>query len=330
MSQQKVIGYPPNLIHCFVAGFNTVANNAYLLLFPILLDLFLWFGPHFGLTKIFHPLFTDLIETFRLHPAANSAETLGAFIQTWQELLERFNLASVIRTFPVGVPSLMSAMKPIQSPLGKPPSYEITTTAGFMLFWLAMTLIGLLIGSIYFGEIARRCSKNRQRISPRQIGSWFARVTILTIFLTFFALIISIPSSLLTGITFLINPLLGQIALVAILFVYLWLLMPLVFSPHGIFIRQYGVIPSLLASVRLVRFLLPTINLFVLISLLLWLGLDYLWLTPPETSWMTLLGIAGHAFITTGTLASSFTFYDRGLSWLDENLDRLAARGVRV
>lgn len=329
-NQQRVVSYPPNLINCFAAGFNTVANNAYLLLFPILLDLFLWFGPHFGLTKIFQPLFTGIIETFRLYPVANTTATLDTFIQTWQKMLGRFNLASVIRTFPVGVPSLMSAMRPTQSPLGKPPSFEITTAADFVLLWLAMTLIGLLIGSIYFGEIARHCSSDRQRVSPRQIGSRFARVTILTIFLTFFALIISIPSSLLTGITFLINPSLGQIALIAVLFVYLWLLMPLVFSPHGIFIRQYGVIPSLLASVRLVRFLLPTINLFVLISLLLWLGLDYLWLIPPETSWMTLIGIAGHAFIVTGILASSFTLYDRGLSWLDENLDRLAARGIRV
>ncbi|MEJ5201575.1 MAG: hypothetical protein WHV66_05015 [Anaerolineales bacterium] len=331
MSQEKATSHPPRLINCFATGFNTVANNAYLLLFPILLDIFLWFGPHFRLTKLVKPFFTDFAETLKLYPPTNTAELFNnSLAQTWQYLIDRFNLASVICTFPIGIPSLMSSMRPVQSPLGEVPIYDITTPSGFLLLWLGMILTGLLIGSIYFSEIARCCSNDRRRFSAGWIGDQFTRAVILSILLTIFAVMISIPTSLLTGITFLINPFLGQIAMIAMLFVFLWLLMPLLFSPHGIFIRQYGVISSLLASVRLVRFLLPTINLFVLISLLLWLGLDYLWLTPPETSWMTLVGISGHAFITTGLIASSFILYDKGLHWLDENLSQLATRGIRA
>lgn len=330
MSQQKVISHPPRLINCFATGFNTVANNAYLLLFPILLDIFLWFGPRFRLTKLVKPFFTDFVEMLKFYPLANTAELLNTLSQSWQYLIERFNLASVISTFPVGVPSLMSAMRPVQSPLGEVLIHDITTPSGFLLLWLGMMLVGLLIGSIYFSEIARHCSNDRRRFSAKRLGTQFTRAIFLSILLTSFVVIISIPTSLLTSITFLINPFLGQIAMIAMLFVFLWLLMPLAFSPHGIFIRQYGIISSLLASVRVVRFLLPAINLFVLLSLLLWLGLDYLWLIPPETSWMTLVGIAGHAFITTGIIASSFILYDKGLSWLDENLSQLTIRGIRV
>lgn len=330
MNQEKVSNHPPRLINCFATGFNTVANNAYLMLFPILLDLFLWFGPHFRLTKLVKPFFTDFAKMLNLYSSTTTTEFVNTLTQNWQYLIERFNLASVLCTFPIGIPSLMSAMRPVKSPLGEVPIYDITTPSGFLFLWLGMMLAGLLIGSIYFSEIARRCSNDQRRFSTKQIGTHFIHAVILSISLTIFAIMITIPASLLTGITFLINPFLGQVAMIAMLFVFLWLLMPLAFSPHGIFIRQYSVIPSLLASVRLVRFLLPSINLFVLISLLLWLGLDYLWLIPPETSWMTLVGIAGHAFITTGIIASSYTLYDKSLRWLDENLSQLTMRGVRV
>jgi len=38
-------------------------------------------------------------------------------------------------------------------------------------------------------------------------------------------------------------------------------------------------------------------------------GMDVLWQTPPEDSWLSLVGIFGHAFISTGILADSFIYY---------------------
>jgi hypothetical protein len=51
-------------------------------------------------------------------------------------------------------------------------------------------------------------------------------------------------------------------------------------------------------------------------------GLDLLWQVPPDTSWMSLVGIAGHAFITTGLLAASFVYYRDGIRWVQERLQR--------
>jgi hypothetical protein len=45
-------------------------------------------------------------------------------------------------------------------------------------------------------------------------------------------------------------------------------------------------------------------------------GLDYLWSLPAEDSWMLLVGIAGHAVVTSGLLASTFVYYqDRYRYW---------------
>jgi hypothetical protein len=46
------------------------------------------------------------------------------------------------------------------------------------------------------------------------------------------------------------------------------------------------------------------------------MGQSLLWRTPPDTSWMTLVGIFGNAFINTALLAASFIYYRNGLSYM--------------
>jgi hypothetical protein len=60
---------------------------------------------------------------------------------------------------------------------------------------------------------------------------------------------------------------------------------------------------------------LPTTVLFVLSVFVLVQGLDILWRIPPTDSWLTLLGIAGHAFVTTGLLSASFVYYRDADRW---------------
>ena len=71
------------------------------------------------------------------------------------------------------------------------------------------------------------------------------------------------------------------------------------------------------------RFTLPTSSLFVLSVLLIAYGLNFLWNIPSSDSWMALVGIAGHAFITTSLLAASFIYYRDMQAWLQIVLDRL-------
>jgi len=90
----------------------------------------------------------------------------------------------------------------------------------------------------------------------------------------------------------------------------------LVFSPHGIVMHQNNFFTSVKLSALLTRKTLPTTVLFILVIFLLSKGLDILWLVPSETSWLLLVGILGHAFVTTGLLASSFVYYRDALKWM--------------
>ena len=54
-----------------------------------------------------------------------------------------------------------------------------------------------------------------------------------------------------------------------------------------------------------------------------WLWLEFLWAIPADNSWLALVGIFGHAFITTALLASSFIYYHDMTTWLQTVLARL-------
>jgi len=119
-----------------------------------------------------------------------------------------------------------------------------------------------------------------------------------------------------------INPLLPQVAFFIILFFMFWLVVPLFFTPHGIFVRKQNAIISIMSSLRMSRFTLPTSSMFVLSVFLLSRGLGYLWKVPTSDSWLMLVGIAGHAFLSTTLLAASFVYYRDMNDWLQNVYER--------
>jgi hypothetical protein len=76
---------------------------------------------------------------------------------------------------------------------------------------------------------------------------------------------------------------------------------------------------------RMVRFFLPGTGMFIVIAALISEGLNMVWTLPAASSWLTLIGIAGHAFVVTALLTASFIYYREGLRWMQENIQRMSA-----
>jgi hypothetical protein len=137
--------------------------------------------------------------------------------------------------------------------------------------------------------------------------------------------LIFIPFSCLFTLLMLGGMEMGQVSLVGILFfagLLVWLLVPLFFSPFGIFVHKLNMWSSLVKSVRLTRMTLPTTSLLLVAMLVISEGMDILWNIPPDNSWLTLVGIAGHAFITTGLLAACFVYYRDADRWVQRLLQQ--------
>jgi hypothetical protein len=138
-----------------------------------------------------------------------------------------------------------------------------------------------------------------------------------------FLFIFGLPAFLLLSVITVVSPFLGQVLLFLGALVLIWLLMPVFFSAHGIFTLQMDALRAILNSMRMVRFTLPNTGLFLLVFVLINTGLNFLWNTPSQNSWWMLVGIAGHAFVSTALLAASFIYYRDINAWLTVVFEQL-------
>lgn len=319
IENQKLL--PPKLIPTILAGFNTVANHLGLILFPLGLDLLFWFGPQLKLEKVLKPIYASAIQTLI---ALNKPEMKSVLTTTQTEIdniLNRINLTNFLSTFPLGVPSLLSGQGIKQTPLGAPAIIELPSVGIIFLVSVLFILIGLLFGSLYMSVIAQSTTNNKSSI--KTTGKNVLNGVGLAFVLVIIFLVMSLPLLFIVSLISLFSPAISQIILIISTFILLWLLIPLVFAPHGIFAKNMGIYQSIRQSVKVVRSYMPGTGMFLLVAILLAQGLDILWIVAPSQSWLTLVGITGHAFIYTALIASSFIYYQKSGEWVSNLLERI-------
>ncbi|HEU0297714.1 MAG TPA: hypothetical protein VFR47_33535 [Anaerolineales bacterium] len=318
MQRLEALPPPPGVIASLQAGFSIVSSRIALILLPLFLDVMLWLGPRLSVGQWYEAFFNASLTVLRQNgfPARDMAiytENAPLIIGYF----ERLNWLGWLRTLPVGIPALMLGLPetiPVPTPLGlqdviQLPSFMVV--AGTLLL---LTFGGWLGGGWYFRSVAG-ASLGEEEPAIGLIWTWLQTI-LLSVVWMIGLMVIVLPILFLMGLLLAIHPLLAQVAFFIILFFLFWLVVPLFFMPHGIFVRRQNAFVSILSSLRMSRFTLPNSSMFVLSVFLLSRGLSYLWLVPSSDSWLMLIGIAGHAFISTALLSASFVYYRNMNHWL--------------
>jgi hypothetical protein len=329
-SETQALPASPNLLVALRTGFDSITNHIALLAFPILLDLLLWLGPRLQVKGLIQA-FTAQLMAFTGTSGAQTTEMVQLGRELWDLMAEHFNLFAALRSYPVGIPSLMAGRLPMEAPGWVPYGLDVQSLAGVVLLWLGLTLLGLVSGSYYFSAVAQAALLGEVQWG-RSLAQWpwvAGQVVALALFWLALFLVVAFPGSVLISILTLMGLSVGQCAILVYAGILVWLAFPLLFSPHGIFVYQLSMIGSVKASVRLTRLTFPTTGLFLLVSFFLSKGLDVLWSAPKENSWLTLIGVAGHAFITTGLLAASFVYYRDADRWVQGMLRRVKFSSIQ-
>jgi hypothetical protein len=253
-----------------------------------------------------------------LHSLLDSLESTRKFLQA-------FNLLGMLRTFPIGISSLMSSVLPTQTPWGTPVVVEIGSASQLLGLIFLVTVIGWMLGALYFRWVAILATPGASPDDRAPTGRAVLQTILYALIWSLVFWMVGLPVALLLYVAFLINAVLGEVVLLILGFLSMWLVVPIFFSPYGIFVRKQNAFASILGSFQMTRFTMPTSSLFVLTVFLLGVGLNFLWAMPTNGSWLVLVGIFGHAFITTALLASSFVYYHNMTSWLQTALARLRA-----
>ena len=111
-TELQVLPVPPNMIASLRAGFDAVADQIGVILIPILIDLLLWMGPHVQI-KTLLTNYIDTIASSSSFSSLQSGDVISTVVDALRTVAAQFNLLSLLRTIPVGIPSLMASQQPI-------------------------------------------------------------------------------------------------------------------------------------------------------------------------------------------------------------------------
>jgi hypothetical protein len=239
----------------------------------------------------------------------------------YQEAMRSLNLFGLMRTFPVGVSNLYSMSQAGDAtPLGIPQVWQVNVLS-LPLWMMALVFIGWVTGAYYYRAVAWAALSEKITASR----AWMAvlQTILISILCNFILAAVGLPFMLILFVTMQFSAALANVIVLIAALVSVWVIVPVFFWAHGVFLNRQNVFTSMFSSLQLTRFTLPNSSLFVMAVFLLSYGLGYLWRIPKTDSWLTLASIFGHSFITTGLLAASFIYYYDMRAWVQAVLEKL-------
>ncbi len=307
---------PPQVLEAVRAGFDAITRHIGLVLFPLGLDLLIWFAPHLRV-KHFIEQFIAYIGSLQSASTPELEEMMEVSQEIWRLMPERFNVLIAARSYPVGVFSFMASLLPVKTPLGEPVFVELPSLGIAFLAGILLTVGGVVLGGMYFSGVAQAALDDEVRW--RKLFSnwpWVSgqALLLMLMWLAIFAGVIVFGSCLIFGVA-LFSASMSQVAILLFGAMASWMLFPLFFSSHGIFVSKDKAWISLLKGAQLTSMTFLKTSLFILLIVLLVQGMNALWQIPPEDSWLMMISVFGHAFVSTGALAASFVYYNDMVQW---------------
>ncbi len=311
MQKQEKSTTLPGVFATLAAGFDLTAKHLWLLILPILLDIFYWLGPRLSYQQLIERMAAFWLE----QPEFAEIAELTQFSTLLLEIAPRTNLFTMLTVPLIGVPALMTGGTPESTPL-IPTIQQIDGWGGWLGLLLVFLVVGMLLTAVYFTTIAYALKKQNGdavvigfNAWGQRVGKYWLRLIGLALLFLLNLFIIYIPLIFVATIFFLINPALGSLVAMAGPFLAMWIILFIFFAPFGIVLNGRPVWRSVVESFRLVQaYLVPTLTLFMLVFLIGTL-LDWLLILVENGTWLALLNIVGHAFISTALVAALFIFY---------------------
>lgn len=315
------------LIDTLSLGFKLVQRRVWLMLVPILVDIWFWLGPRLSI----RPLIDGLL---RLWSQAGLPNDLAEMADSYRQLLmavgDQFNLFWLLD-------SGVTWMQGLVPRLGNAPRFgsasaTVEVSPLSLLAWVPLLLlIGLGLGSLFLTCLVSQLEVEKageEGQAPVGLRSWVGRglriwlgiavygFVVLAVGLAglmVFSLGLTVVMLFVPGLT----TALGTLGFLLLGWVGLWLYLMLYFVVAAIVLDGVSLPQALWRSANVVaRNFWGTLGLALLSTLLL-SGFGLIWQRLAGLGpWGTLVGIVGNAFLATGLAAARLIFYqDRYARW---------------
>ncbi len=291
---------PPGVIDTIGLGYEALLSRPWLIVPPVLLDLYLWLGVH--ITS--RPLSLSMAEWFRSRDLTSGR--IATFVEdTW---IDNITELAVLRMPSTRLPSFVSTLPEGSWRLD---SWQPTFSAGawsVAIVGLLILVVGLLLASEYLQAIANAVSGTHRR--PGQgtangafrLAGWYLTIGALGL-LVFWPLIAGLIASEIVGAG-------TSIWLFLMLFLPAsWAFVLFFFSIQAMFMDQTGPLVALRSSYRVVRNDSWNSLGMIVVYILLTTGFPQVWRMLIAEPAGVAVAIVGHAIISTGVIAATMVFY---------------------
>lgn len=300
------------VIDAISTGFDRVVHRPWLLVLPLLLDAWLWFGPRLAAAPLGDELRRNLVSLGAgLDTTSQVAlQEMGAMLR---DSLSRFNLMSWLSVSGVGVPAVntsLDATTPL--PTGTlPPIGQVADLDTYVLVMIGLTVIGLLLAGLFWSLLAASVRGEPFSLTRWLRGGWYvgARLVGVGVLAVLSMLLLIVPTSLLIVILGSLSLGLASLAPALLVTVVVWGLLFAAFTVHGLALYGLPVARALRLSAWLLRAFFGATTGFVALALGIYLGLGLIWDMLAADSWLRLIALVGNAFIGTGLLTASLLYY---------------------
>jgi hypothetical protein len=311
------------IIDALSAGLDAVLRHPWLLLIPVLLDVFLWLGPRMQAPALFRSLEPALRQMTTGMTSSETRLAAQELSKAVEQFFTRYNLFAWLSTGLIGVPVVNGGIDAtLKLVTGSPPiMWQVDGFDGYLLVLAVFTVIGLFLSALYWtmlGDYVRGESMQAARWLRQSFEVW-KRLLMLMIVVVGLAVISIFPLSM---VMFTLSAFsVGLASLIPLLAVAVaaWIILVCVFTPHGLVVHHLPLGRAVNTSILVVRANFVPVASLAVIAIAISIGMGLIWEGLAADSWLRLLAIAGNAIVGTGLIVASLLFYQNRVVILFES-----------
>lgn len=306
---------------CLAAGFEIAARHLTIIIVPILLDLFLWLGPRLSISPIVRTMERLFRESFAAGEALSIEveETYVLISQVLGELAGQFNLFTSLEPAPLlGVPTLMSTRMSIDQPFGSRAEIVVASVFGVMGWVLLLSLVGLGISALYLRMIGRHVIDETEVPfdGPRGVLPLWGQLLLFSLIVLIALFMFSIVAVAFVAFVSLISLGVAGFVITLLFSFVIFIGFHLTFAIPGLVQLRRSPLRAIQESLLITRGDFLNATFMIVLILVISSGFNVVWSLPDTGSWANLIGIAGHAFVSTALTAALFVFYQERLNFI--------------
>lgn len=319
----------PKILQAFKVSFETLSRHIYLLIPPILVDLFFLFG-----TRL---LISDEIQNW-LNAVTLPSTVSPDVVKSWTdlsgqflELVSNFSLTGFLRSYPIGIPSLLAFRGLAENPTGLFSTIQVQNPGQIFFLILLFSILGFVFGALFLIWIGTTVQDRSLKQGLQDLHRKIANLCLIPILSIAGFLVIFIPAVMIIAVVANLMPILGSIGYFILSLILISTLTPYFFTPHEIILFNRTFKMATKESRNTVRPTNAKTSIFLLLLFLFTYATNLLWQIAKDDSWIMLVSILGHALVTTLMFVASFHYYiDARQSVLDSKSPKAELAQPRI